>query len=143
MKYQKSSHATYDVRYHIVWITKYRNPVLTKEIQKRLDFLIRKISEKIWVVILSLWFEEDHVHMYCRLPLTKPISQIIWYIKWWSSKVIKTEFKKEIKKWYWKTTNFWAVWYFVASVWEINGEIITKYIENQWKEENYTEEIEL
>ena len=47
MKYQKSSHATYDVRYHIVWITKYRNPVLTEDIQKRLDFLIRKISEKI------------------------------------------------------------------------------------------------
>jgi len=47
MKYQKSSHATYDVRYHVVWVTKYRNPVLTKEMQKRLDFLIRKIGEKV------------------------------------------------------------------------------------------------
>ena len=81
MEYQKSSHATYDVRYHVVWITKYRNPVLTLEIQNRLDFLIRKISEKIWVVIIKLGFEEDHVHMYCRTPLTKPISSIIWYIK--------------------------------------------------------------
>ena len=47
MKYQKSSHATYDVRYHVVWITKYRNPVLSKEMQVRLDFLIRKIGEKL------------------------------------------------------------------------------------------------
>jgi putative transposase len=47
MKYQRSSHATYDVRYHVVWITKYRNPVLTDEMQKRLDFLIHKIGEKI------------------------------------------------------------------------------------------------
>ena len=34
MKYQKSSHATYDVRYHVVWITKYRNPFITDEIKK-------------------------------------------------------------------------------------------------------------
>jgi len=57
MKYQKSSHATYAVIYHVVWITKYRNPVLTLDMQKRLDFLIHKISEKIWVVIMKLWFE--------------------------------------------------------------------------------------
>lgn len=143
MKYQKSSHATYDVRYHVVWITKYRNPVLTKEIQERLDFLIRKIWEKIGVVILKLGFEEDHVHMYCRLPLTKPISKVIWYIKWSSSYAIKWEFHKEIKRWYWKTGNIWAVWYFVSSVWEINGEIISKYVENQWKEEHEVTEIEL
>ena len=143
MKYQKSSHATYDVRYHVVWITKYRNPVLTEEMQKRLDFLIRKISEKIWVVIIKIWFEEDHVHMYCRIPLTKPVSKIIWYIKWASSNAIKKEFYKEIKEWYWKTNNFWATWYFVASVWEINWTIIANYVENQWKEENYTKEVEL
>lgn len=143
MKYQKSSHATYDVRYHVVWITKYRNPVLTEEMQKRLDFLIRKISEKIWVVIIKLWFEEDHVHMYCRIPLTKPISTVIWHIKWSSSYAIKWEFYKEIKKWYWKTWDIWAVWYFVASVWEIWWEIISKYVENQWKKENEVTEIEL
>ena len=100
MKYQKSSHATYDVRYHIVWITKYRNPILTEAVQKRLDFLIWHICEKIWVVILKLGFEEDHVHMYARIPLTKPVSTIIWHIKWSSSYAIKWEFRKEIKKWY-------------------------------------------
>jgi len=142
MKYQKSSHTTYDVRYHVVWITKYRNPVLTEEMQERLDFLIRKISEKVWVVILKLWFEEDHVHMYCRIPLTKPISKIVWHIKWSSTNAIKKEFHKEIKEWYWKTNSLWATWYFVSSVWEINWDIIAQYVENQWKEENYTEEIE-
>jgi len=143
MKHQKSSHATYDVRYHVVWVTKYRNPVLTEDMQKRLDFLIRKISEKIWVVIIKLWFEEDHVHMYCRIPLTKPISTVIWYIKWSSSFAIKWEFSKEIKKWYWKTGNIWAVWFFVASVGEVNDEIVSKYVENQWKKENEVTEIEL
>ncbi len=143
MKYQKSSHATYDVRYHVVWITKYRNPVLTEAMQKRLEFIIENICKKIWVVILKLWFEEDHVHMYCRIPLTKPVSTVIWYIKWASTNAVKKEFRNEIKKWYWKTESLWAVWYFVSSVWEINGEIISRYVEQQWKRENEEEEIEL
>ena len=87
--------------------------------------------------------EEDHVHMYCRIPLTKPISTIVWHIKWESSKAIKSYFYKEIKRWYWKTWNIWWVWYFVSSVWEINWEIISKYVEQQWEEENKIEEIEL
>ena len=143
MKYQKSSHATYDVRYHVVWITKYRNPFITDEIKKRLEFLIRHISEKLWVIIIKLWFEEDHVHIYCRIPLTKPISTTIWYIKWRISHEIKKDFHSEIKKWYWKTWEIWAKWYFVASVWEINWDIVWKYVENQWKEENKAEEIEI
>ncbi len=87
--------------------------------------------------------EEDHVHMYCRIPLTKPISTIVWHIKWESSKAIKRYFYKEIKRWYWKTWNIWWVWYFVSSVWEINWEIISNYVEQQWEEENKIEEIEL
>ena len=143
MKYQKSSHATYDARYHIVWITKYRNPVLTKEMQERLGFVLEHICEKIWVVILKLWFEEDHVHMYARLPITKPVSSVIWYMKWASSNALKREFKEEIKEWYWKNKWLWAVWYFVCWVWEMNWDIVAKYVENQWREENKTEEVEL
>lgn len=47
MKYQKSSHVTYDVRYHLVWITKYRQEVLTEEIQASLDKVLINTSEKI------------------------------------------------------------------------------------------------
>ncbi len=31
--YRKSAHCTYDIKYHIVWITKYRKPVITKDIK--------------------------------------------------------------------------------------------------------------
>jgi hypothetical protein len=30
--YRKTSHSIYDIKYHIVWITKYRKPILNKEI---------------------------------------------------------------------------------------------------------------
>ncbi len=30
--YRKSAHCTYDIKYHLVWITKYRKPVITGQI---------------------------------------------------------------------------------------------------------------
>jgi len=143
MKYQKSSHVTYDVRYHLVWITKYRKPVLSLSMQERLWEILAQTCEKIGVVILSLWFEKDHVHMYVRLPITKSITSVVWYIKWKSSYIMRKEFHKELKRAYWWVESLWAVWYFISSVWEINGEIIAKYVEQQWKEENEVTEIEL
>lgn len=143
MKYQKSSHTTYDVRYHLVWITKYRRKVLTEEIQKRLQKILEQTCEKIWVVIIKLWFEEDHVHLYIRIPLNKSISESVWYIKWKSAYILKKEFYKHFKKIYWWVDSIWAVWYFISTVWEINWDIIAKYVENQWKEENEVTEIDL
>ena len=143
MKYQKSSHATYDLRYHIVWITKYRRPVLNKEIISRLEEIIPITCKDIWVVILKMWFEEDHVHMYIRMQPTKSISSVIWHIKWKSAYIIRKEFYKYLKKYYWGSSHLWAIWYFSASVWEINWEIIAKYVESQWKEENEVIEVEL
>ncbi|MDR0683086.1 MAG: transposase, partial [Dysgonamonadaceae bacterium] len=40
-KYRKTSHTTYDCKYHIVWITKYRKSVLTGLVAERVRDLIR------------------------------------------------------------------------------------------------------
>ena len=143
MKYQKSSHVTYDVRYHLVWITKYRKRVLTEEIQKDLDKILRKTCEKLNVVIIEVWYEEDHVHMYIRIPLTMWISETVWQIKWKSSYILKKLHYKHFKRTYWWTDSIWALWYFIATVGEINGEVVKNYVANQWKEENEVTEIEL
>jgi len=46
-KYQKSSHSTYDLRYNLVWITKYRKASLTEDIQKRLEIILNQTCDKI------------------------------------------------------------------------------------------------
>lgn len=43
--YRKSAHCTYDIKYHIVWITKYRKPVITGGIAERTRELIRGICQ--------------------------------------------------------------------------------------------------
>ncbi|MFJ5621625.1 transposase [Peribacillus loiseleuriae] len=34
--YKKSSHAIYDIEYHVIWVTKYRNKVLKGAIAARM-----------------------------------------------------------------------------------------------------------
>ena len=42
--YKSGSHTRYDIKYHIVWITKYRKPVLSGEVAERVRELVRQIS---------------------------------------------------------------------------------------------------
>ena len=44
--YRKTSHSIYDLKYHLVWITKYRKPVLGGELAKRVREVIREICKK-------------------------------------------------------------------------------------------------
>lgn len=97
VKYRKWSHTTYDCRYHLVWITKYRNPCLSKKLQERLETVLRWISKQLYVKILSIWMESDHVHMYISIPLSKPIPKVVQMLKWRSSQVLRQEYWEELE----------------------------------------------
>jgi putative transposase len=62
--YRRSSHTVYDLKYHLVWITKYRKPVLTGSIAIRLLELIREIRKSRDVEILKGHISRDHVHIF-------------------------------------------------------------------------------
>ena len=130
-------HSKYDCRYHIVWITKYRKRWLNQYIQEVVQEVIEEICDELYIKVIRIGMEEDHVHMYVSIPLSVwSIPEVIKIIKWRSSKILweieeyKSYFKRYYRKpWIWK----WAVWYFVATVWEVNDKIIKEYIETQWK----------
>jgi putative transposase len=44
-EYNKGSHTVYDIKYHVIWVTKYRYKVLSKPISSRLRELIRQGCE--------------------------------------------------------------------------------------------------
>jgi putative transposase len=95
-----------------------------------------------YVQVLSIWMEEDHVHMYINIPLNSPIPMVVNRLKWRTSHVLRYEFREYLKEFYWKPC-LWATWYFIATVWEVNDETIKNYVEMQWKEDALWEEVEL
>jgi putative transposase len=86
MNYRKTSHAVYDLKYHLVWITKYRKPVLRGEIARRLRELARQTCATLDVYILSGHVAEDHVHLLVSVPPQVSVSKLMQRIKGRSSR---------------------------------------------------------
>jgi len=70
MSYRKTSHSVYDLKHPLVWITKYRKPVLRGEIARRFRELVRQTCAMLDVYILSGHVAVDHVHLLVRCCLT-------------------------------------------------------------------------
>ena len=127
--YRRSSHTIFDIRYHLVWITKYRYKVLTGDIAIRVRDTIREICREHDVEILKGHVSKDHVHVYLSGTPDLPVSKLAQYLKGKTSRRIQMEFPV-MKKRYWGK-HIWARGYFVATVGEISDELIRQYIENQ------------
>ena len=127
--YRKTSHSVYDIKYHIVWITKYRKPVLRGELSKRVRELIRQQCQQLDVEILQGHVSKDHVHIFVSVPPYLSVSDLVKQLKGKSSWKIMSEFKT-ISKQFWGR-HFWARGYFVASSGNITDEVIMEYIKNQ------------
>ena len=96
-KYNIGSQTIYDIKYHFVWITKYRNKVLLGGVAVRLRELLRQGCESRGLEIIRGSISNDHVHMLLSCPATIATSDIMRYLKGRSSHLLQDEFP-EIKK---------------------------------------------
>jgi putative transposase len=127
--YRKSSHTVYDIKYHIVWITKYRKKVLSGIIAERVRELIREICKSNDVEIIKGHVAKDHIHIFVSVPPHLSVSKLVQYIKGKTSIKLQQEFKV-IQKEFWGR-HLWARGYFAASSGNVTDEVIIQYIENQ------------
>ena len=132
--YRKTSHATYDIKYHLVWITKYRKPVLTRKIAERARELVRMVCKNNETEILAGHISKDHVHLLVSAPPHLSVSKLVQYIKGYSSRKLLMEYK-DLNKMFWGQ-HFWARGYFAASSGNVTDEVILEYIQKQEIEEN-------
>ena len=127
--YRKSSHSVYDLKYHIVWITKYRKKVLVGELAFRIRELIRQICKEQDVEIIKGHISKDHVHLFVSVPPHLSVSNFVKRVKGKSSWKVMSEFKT-ISRQFWGR-HFWGRGYFAASSGNVTDEVIMEYIKNQ------------
>ena len=77
---------------HIVWVTKYRYPVLKGDIQSRCRELIRQVCLAEGVEILKGVVCKDHVHVHIEYAPKLSISDIVKAMKGRTSHHIQEEF---------------------------------------------------
>ena len=127
--YRKTSHSTYDCKYHIVWITKYRKRVLSGFVAERVRELLRGICKEHEVEIIKGHVSQDHIHLFVSVPPHLSVSKLVQYLKGKSSYKILQE-NKQLSKLFWGR-HLRGRGYFVATSGNITDEVIMEYIENQ------------
>ena len=140
MAIKRGKHAVYDVKYHFVWIPKYRKHILTKELKKRVEELFRAIAEQYDFDINAMGIEVDHVHIFLSAPPKYAPAKIVEVLKSISSKEVFKEFP-ELEKELW-AGEFWSDGYFVRTVGDkVTSELIRQYIKYQHRE--YSKQLKL
>ena len=132
--YRKTSHTTYDCKYHIVWITKYRKRVLEGLLAERVRDLLRQICKENEVEIIKGHVSKDHIHLFVSVPPHLAISKLVQYLKGKSSYKIMQE-NKQVSKMFWGR-HLWGRGYFVATSGNITDEVIMEYIKKQDENED-------
>jgi len=134
-EYRRSAQAVFDLKYHVVWITKYRYKILRGRVAERARDLIRQSCEAREVVIIRGAISADHVHMLLSAPAHMAPSKLVQFLKGRSSRRLQEEFP-ELRKRNWGQ-HLWARGYFCATVGAVDEATIKAYIENQkWDEDD-------
>ena len=127
--YRRTSHTRFDIKYHLVWITKYRKKLLRGDVATRLRQIVRDICAELEVEIIKGHIGKDHVHLFVSSPPHVSSSQLMQRVKGKSSRKLLQEYshlKRECLG-----RHLWARGFFVASSGNITDEMIIEYIESQ------------
>ena len=133
MGIRRTKHAVYDLKYHLVWIPKYRKHIMSEEIAGYLKEVFSRIAEEYEFNIDTMEVMEDHVHIFMEAPPRYSPARVVQVLKSISGCEIFKVFPK-LRKQMW-SGEFWGDGYFVRSVGDkVTADIIRKYIEYQTHE---------
>src|ERR1700743_1594770 len=99
-EYRHGSHSGFEIHLHLVWVTKYRKPVLVGPIGKRARELIREICGSHDVQILKGHISKDHVLVLLSIPPKVTISRLVQRLKGKTAYMMLREFAA-LKREFW------------------------------------------
>jgi putative transposase len=122
--------AVYDLKYHLVWVPKYRKHIFDHEMRGYVKEVFQQIAEEYEFNIDTMEVMEDHVHLFIEAPPRYSPAQIVQILKSISAKEVFKRYPK-LRKQLW-AHELWNDGYFVRSVGDqVTADIIRKYIEYQ------------
>jgi putative transposase len=132
---KSSSHAVFNIKLHIVFVTKYRRKTLAPELLDYLETAFGEILESWRCKLLEFGGEPDHVHLLVDIHPALDISVLINNLKTASARRTRNRFAEHLGKFYSKPL-FWHRAYFVGSVGGATLETVRAYVDAQGTEEH-------
>ena len=127
---RRGRHCVFMMHVHLVFVTKYRRDVFTKEILDDLRLIFTSVCTDFEAVLVEFDGEDDHVHLLVNYPPKVAVSKLVNSLKGISSLLIRKKNYPNIKTKLWGGA-LWSPSYFAASCGGAPITVIRKYIEHQ------------
>ena len=128
--YKSIRHSIFNLKYHLIVVTKYRNKCINKELMEEIKIIATNTFNKWGCEILEIEWEPDHVHILFSATPNLELSQLVWNFKTVSSRLIRKKYWDYLSQYFWKPV-FWSHSYCIISCWWAPLEKIKEYILNQ------------
>lgn len=115
---------------HLVFVTKYRKNVFTKEVLSSLKDIFESVCTDFGAKLVEVNGENDHVHLLITYPPTIALSKLVNSLKGVSSRMIRKANFPIVAQALWGNS-LWSPSYFASSCGGAPLEIIREYIEQQ------------
>jgi len=93
VEYRTSGHAIWDIKYHLIWITKYRYPILRGKVAEPARDVIRQICQAREVTIVRGSVSPDHIRLLVSVPPLLSPAKLVQYVKGKSSDSCRRTFR--------------------------------------------------
>jgi putative transposase len=122
-------HCRFLMHAHLVFVSKYRRCVFTKNHLDTMKKIFTKICNDYEAEIVEFDGEKDHVHLLVNYPPKVAVSKLVNSLKGVSSRKLR-QFHSDIHQYYWKGV-LWSPSYFAGSCGGAPISVIRQYIEQQ------------
>lgn len=131
--YKSKNHSKFSLKAHLVFVTKYRKPLLKNNlIVNQLRLKLADIEARSDFNIELAEVDKDHIHILVDYEPKVSILQIVRRLKQETTFTLWRLFEEKLRKHYYKERTFWSDGYFVCSIGVgASYETIQKYISSQ------------
>ena len=123
-------HCVFAMHVHLVFVTKYRRDVFTREILHELEAVFASVCRDFGATLVEFDGEDDHVHLLVNYPPSVSVSSLVNSLKGVSSRMIRKKSFPDIRKKLWEG-HLWSPSYFAGSCGGAPISVIRQYIEQQ------------
>lgn len=129
----QSNNCVHKLKFHLIFVVKYRKKLLIKYGEKIKELLLESASQSKKFDIEKIEVDQDHVHMLIEIHPTETISNVVKRLKSYSTFHIWEYDEENLQRQFWKEKMFWSKSYFVRTVGEVDENAVRGYIEQQGK----------
>lgn len=126
-RYYHINRRKYNLKAHIVLVTKYRKALLQNGTDEFVKKAIHYLAEQNRWNIIAMETDKDHIHILMEYDATECICDIIYTIKQRTTHWLWVRYKSLLSKHYWKKRTFWSDGYFACSIGEVSSATIENY----------------